>query len=148
MPDIRIPKDALVLVGNGAKALFLRNRGTAMMPKLAMESVLEQANPATREQGTDQPGQSVGFAGGPGSALEQTDWHRLAEERFIAEIAEQLLRQAHDNAFTDLVVVAPPRVLGGLRKAMHKTVSERVRAEIPKELTARPIAEIEEALVA
>src|SRR5258708_40252693 len=55
-PDI-IPHNSLVLVGDGQKALFLRNRGSALDVDLVVEQILEQDNPATREQGTDRPGQ-------------------------------------------------------------------------------------------
>lgn len=133
MTDIRIPKDALVLIGDGAKALFFRNRGSAMVPKLAIESVMEPA--AAQAEATAMPGATP--------TLPDT---RQAEERFAAEVAEHLYRRAHDNAFADLVVVAAPRVLGSLRKAMHKCVADRVRAELPKELTSHPVAEIERAL--
>jgi protein required for attachment to host cells len=33
--------------------------------------------------------------------------------------------------------------LGNLRKAFHPEVAERIAAEIPKELTSHPVAEIE-----
>ena len=75
--------------------------------------------------------------------MEETDWHHIAEERFAGELAEALYRYAHDNLFEKLVVIAPPKILGNLRKAFHAEVAERVAAEIPKELTSHPIAEIE-----
>ena len=46
-----ISHNALVLIGDGQKALFLRNKGTAQQVKLEVEQILEQDNPATREQG-------------------------------------------------------------------------------------------------
>jgi protein required for attachment to host cells len=38
--------------------------------------------------------------------------------------------------------------LGNLRKAFHAEVAERVTAEIPKELTSHPVAEIERLVAA
>ena len=58
-----ISHNALVLIGDGQKALFLRNKGTAQQVKLEVEQILEQDNPATREQGTDRPGRSVASVG-------------------------------------------------------------------------------------
>ena len=58
-----ISHNALVLIGDGQKALFLRNKGTAHQVRLEVEQVLEQDNPATREQGTDRPGRSVASVG-------------------------------------------------------------------------------------
>lgn len=147
MAGIRIDYDALVLVGDGEKALFFRNKGDAAHVNLVVERVLEQNNPATREQGVDQPGRSVA-AGSPRSAVEQTDWHQLAEDRFAKDIAEALYRRAHANQFDKLIVVAPPRTLGELRKAFHKEVSDRITGEVPKELTSHPVHEIEKVLAA
>jgi protein required for attachment to host cells len=52
---ITIPSGALVLIGDGRKALFLRNKGTPLHAELVTERVLEQRNPPTHEQGTDRP---------------------------------------------------------------------------------------------
>lgn len=148
MQKIRIPADALVLVGDGAKALFLRNKGTEEHLNLVVERVLEQENPATREQGTDQPGRSIASVGGARSAMEQTDWHELGEARFAVDIAAALYRRAHAGRFKHLVVIAPPPVLGRLRKAFHKEVSDKVTAELAKELTSHPVWDIEKLLAA
>ena len=104
-----ISHNALVLIGDGQKALFLRNKGTAHQVKLEVEQVLEQDNPATREQGTDRPGRSVSSVGTARSAVEEVDWHHIAKERFAGEIAEALYRHAHDNRFDKLVVIAPAK---------------------------------------
>jgi protein required for attachment to host cells len=148
MTDIKIPHDALVFVGDGEKALFLRNKGDSRNLNLVVERIFEQDNPATREQGTDKPGRSFSSTGTHRSSMEQTDWHQIAEERFAEDIADRLYRQAHADRFQELVVIAPPRVLGNLRKAFHKAVSARVTAEIPKELTSHPVYEIEKLLAA
>jgi protein required for attachment to host cells len=142
-PSPHVPHNALVLVGDGQKALFLRNKGTAHRLRLVVEKVLERDNPPTREQGTDRPGRSGASVGVARSALEETDWHDIAEERFAGELAEALYRHAHANLFEKLVIIAPPRVLGNLRKVLHAEVIARVTGEIPKELTSHPVAEIE-----
>ena len=144
----QISHNTLMLIGDGRKALFLRNKGTPQRLNLEVEQVLEQENPATREQGTDRPGRSIQSVGTARSAMEQADWHYLAEERFAGTIAEALYRLAHGNRFDRLVVVAPAKVLGNLRQAFHAEVAERIVAEIPKELTSHPIPEIEKLMAA
>jgi protein required for attachment to host cells len=141
MPPI-IPHNGLVLVGDGQKALFLRNRGSAQRIDLVVERILEQENPATREQGTDRPGRSIASVGVARSAMEEADWHHLAKERFANEIAKALYHHAHANLFERLIIIAPPRILGKLRKAFHPEVLERIAAEITKELTSHPVSEI------
>lgn len=148
MNELNVPADALVVVGDGEKALFLRNKGDPQQMKLEVENVLGHDNPATHEQGTDKPGRAFASAGTASSAMEQTDWHRLGEERFAVEIAATLYRLAHANKFEALVVVAPPKVLGILRKAFHKEVVDRITGEVPKDLTSHPVADIERLLSA
>ena len=80
--------------------------------------------------------------------MEETDWHRIEKERFAAEIAERLYKLAHRGAFKKLIVVAPPTVLGDMRKELHKEVRDRIVAEVPKTLTNHPIDEIEKHLLA
>ncbi|RVD51545.1 host attachment protein, partial [Mesorhizobium sp. M2D.F.Ca.ET.140.01.1.1] len=86
-------------------------------------------------QGTDRPGR---YSDGPTvhrSAVEDTDWHRLGKERFADDIAERLYKLAHRGEFEEIVLIAPPQVLGEMRQKLHKEVSGKVQAEIPKTLT-------------
>jgi len=137
-----IPNDTLVLVGDGRKALFLRNKGGAGHPELVTETIMEQNNPATRDQGTDRPGRYMGSDGVSRSAVEQTDWHQQAEDRFASEVAAALYKKSHDQDFEHLIVVAPPRALGTMRSALRKEVAQKITAEIPKDLTSHPVPEI------
>ena len=60
---MNIPKQALVVVGDGEKALFLRNVGTVRKLELEVENVLAHGNPSTHEQGTDKPGRTSARVG-------------------------------------------------------------------------------------
>jgi protein required for attachment to host cells len=133
---------ALVVVGDGNKAFFYRNEGTPMHVKLVVEHVLEQSNPRTREQGTDKPGRYAGPDGNSRSAMEETDWHQLAENRFAQQISTELYRLAHANRFAQLILVAPPKIMGSLRPSLHQEVTKRIVAEIPKDLTGQTKEEI------
>ena len=143
-----ISHNALVLIGDGQKALFLRNKCTAHQVRLEVEQVLQQDNPATREQGTDRPGRSASSVGTARSAVEEVDWHHIAKERFAGDVAEALYRHAHENRFDKLVVIAPAKILGNLRKAFHAEVTDKIVGEIAKELTSHPIPQIERLVAA
>jgi protein required for attachment to host cells len=143
MPGTRIPYDALVLVGDGHKAIFYRNKGDAAHPNLIVEQVLEHDNLPTREQGAERPGTAPG---GQRNAMGDTDWHRLEENRFAADIADALYKLAHRGGFGKLVVAAPPKTLGELRKAFHKEVTQRIVAEVNKDLTGHDVGDIETVL--
>jgi protein required for attachment to host cells len=144
MEKSTIPHNALVMVGDGARAVFLRNSGTIMNPSLAVEDVFQQTNPPNREQGTDKPPRAA--PRGPRNSIEPTDWHQLAEDRFAREIADKLYALAHRRRFQCLLIVAPPRLLGQLRKSMHKEVTDRIEAEIPKEWAAVSVHAIQKEL--
>ena len=51
MTKLQIPQDAFVFVGDGRKALFLRNAGDAKFPNLKTERVFLDDNPATHDAG-------------------------------------------------------------------------------------------------
>ena len=80
--------------------------------------------------------------------MAEVDFHQLEEDRFAARAAEMLKERALRNEFDSLVVVAPPKTLGELRKHYHKEVEKRLTAEVPKDLTNMPVEEIERVLQA
>ena len=51
------------------------------------------------------------------------------------------------NDFDALAIIAPPKALGVLRKELHKEVEKRIVLTLNKEMTDRPIPDIEELLV-
>lgn len=141
-----IHHNALILVADGKKFLLLRNAGDLRKPVLVYEGSGEKENPATREQGSDRPGRAFSGKGGMRSAIEQTDFHQIEEDKFAGEVAELLGKMAQAGDFEELVVVAPPRSLAELRKTFDQQVSSRVVAEVAKDLTKHPVAEIAEIL--
>jgi protein required for attachment to host cells len=145
---MQVPHKAFVVVADGRKMLFLRNEGDADYPNLQVERKREQDNPSNGEQTTDAPGRSFSSVGAGRSAYEETDFHQLEEDRFAAETAGLLKKRALENDFESLIIVAPPRTLGELRKNYHKEVAQRLTGEIDKDLTRHTLADIEKALIA
>ena len=143
---LRIPYNALVFVGDGEKALILRNEGDAEALDLKTEEVFTDRNPPTHEQGTDRPGRAFSSVGAGRSSVTQTDWHKLEKHKFTAEVAATLERIIRERGVEALVVVAPPRTLADLRKAFHPDVKKKIIAEIDKDLTKFPIDQIEKHL--
>lgn len=145
---MQVPHNSCVLVADGKKLLLFRNEGDGFLPKLEVERKQEQSNPATRDQKSDGAGRAFAFAGIGSHAYSETDFHQLEEDRFAAEAAEMLNRRALRNEFDALIVVAPPRTLGELRKHYHKEVERRLSGEVAKDLTRHPVSEIERILIA
>ena len=143
---MQVPHRSVVLVADGRKLLFLRNEGDEAYLNLVVEHAEEQENPATRDQATDSAGRASSPQGASQSSVEPTDFHQIEEDRFAASAADLLKRRALANDFESLIIVAPPRTLGELRKHYHKEVSDRLTGELDKDLTGHPITEIEAAL--
>ena len=144
MKKLVIPHDGLIFVGDGRKALFLRNAGDEKFPNLKTEQVFTDDNPPSREQGSDRPGRAFARAHTHRrSAVGETDWHHLEEHRFVERVSAALERLVRDRRVPALVIVAPPRTLADLRRDLHVDVKKRVVAEVDKDLTNHPVSEIE-----
>lgn len=143
---MELPHKAFVVVADGRKMLFLRNEGDAAYPNLVVERVREQDALSNGEQPSNEPVTDFSSASSGRSNYVETDFHQLEEDQFAAETAERLKKRALRNDFESLVIIAPPKTLGELRKHYHKEVSGRLIGEIDKDLTGHPVPEIEAAL--
>lgn len=138
-----LPNNALVLVADGTKVLFLRNHGDENQIDLRTESHDQREDRKDRELKTDAPGTQGQSAGYGRPAMEETDFHQQEEDRWIQDAAEELKKRALRNDYDALAIVAPPKALGVLRKALHKEVEKRIICTVNKEMSGRPIPDIE-----
>jgi protein required for attachment to host cells len=148
MTKVHVPHNAYVFVGDGRKALVLRNEGDAQYLDLKTERVFADDNPPTHEQGTDRPGREHSSVGAGRSSVSQTDWHDLEEHKFVHEVAATLEKIVRERKVEHLIVVAPPRTLADLRQAFHDDVKKKIVAELGKDLTKHPVYDIEKHLTA
>jgi protein required for attachment to host cells len=140
---VRIPHDALIFVGDGRRALFLRNAGTPAEPKFVTENVVTQDdNPSTAAQGADRPGRSFASVGSARSAMEQTDWHDIEEQRFAREAADMIARMVRARDIKHVVIAAPPRTLAELRQSLADDVRAKVIGEVDKDFTKHAVGDI------
>ncbi|QIE47054.1 host attachment protein [Pseudohalocynthiibacter aestuariivivens] len=140
---VRLKNDTLVVVADSEKALFLRNLTDHANPNLEVTDEESQNNPSDKEQSANRPGRMPDTGVGQRSALDDTDWHELAKDRFAKDLADKLYSEAHKGAFDRLVLVAAPHVLGVLRDELHAEVLAKLVMDIPKTLTNHPVDEIE-----
>ncbi len=148
MPRMKIANGTWILVGDGRKAMVLRNDGLAEAPDLHCIATREKANPPTGDHGSAAPGRPSVSRGVARSAMEAADWNDLEERRFAASLAADLNAAAHDGRYEHLIVVAPPRILAELRQDLSSEAKARLQAEIDKDLTRHTIADIETILMA
>ena len=146
MPGPKIDEHAWVVVCDGAKALILENVGDRKFPNLRAKQTRRQEDPPTHELGTDAPGRTFQSVGTARSAMEQADWHEQNEQRFLTALAHHLDRAAAAGEIKSLLIVAPARALGVLRKHYTAKLRDVVRAEIERDYVNLPIPEIEKRL--
>jgi len=142
MADVMIDKGAWVVVCDGAKALVLENVGNRLAPSLVTREVYGQPDPKTHELGTDKPGRSFSSVGSGRSAMEQTDWHEQEEQRFLAKLAARLDKAVLAGETRSLIVVAPPRAIGVLRRQYSAHIRQALKAEVEKDYVRMPVADI------
>jgi protein required for attachment to host cells len=147
MAAVKIDHGGWVVVCDGAKALVLENAGNRKTPSLTTREVYQQDDPKTHELGSDRPGWSVNSVGSARSAVEQTDWHDREEQRFLAKLAARLDKAVLAGETPSLIVVAPPRAIGVLRKEFTSHVRHAIRAEVEKDYIKMPVADIARHLV-
>jgi len=137
-----------ILVADGARARILLNEGAGSGLRPALDHEFEAEHRPTREIGSDRPGRThANSRDGSRHAMANTvDWHRFAKEDFAREMAKLLNRAAARKNFERLVLVAPAKTLGDLRKALADTARGQVSHEIAKDLTPLPLKELTENL--
>jgi protein required for attachment to host cells len=147
MAELKIDNGAWVVVCDGAKALVLENAGNRITPSLTTKEVYEQSDPKTHELGTDKPGRAMGSVGNVRSAVDQTDWHDQAEQKFLAKLAARLDKAVQAGETRSLIVVAPARAIGVLRREYSAHVRQALKAEVEKDYVKVPVDQIVRYLV-
>lgn len=126
-----IPHDTTILLVDGAHARILRNAGNEATPELQLLDERAQKNPPNRAMATDAPGRSFGSAVPRRSAYPDADYHERGEAAFGLETLEML--DALGRSRMPLILIAPPRMLATLRKALAHGKHPPVLAEIAKD---------------
>lgn len=137
----RLSQKSRVVVLDGGRALYLRNRATPPAVDLKLEQSAEHDNPPTRELGSDRPTRTNDSLGRR-SAMEGPDYHQMAEDRFVAGVAESLAEDLQKGEFDHVVLVAPPNAMAMLRTSLTPALKQATILEINKDLTRHHPKEI------
>jgi protein required for attachment to host cells len=138
-----LPNNALVLVADGRKMLFFRNHGDENQIDLRTEAHDQREDRKDRDIKSDAPGTTKQSGGYGRSTYEETDFQQQEEDRWIKDAADELKTRVLRNDFDALAIVAPPKALGMLKKGLHKEVERRIVCTVNKEMSGRPIPDIE-----
>jgi protein required for attachment to host cells len=129
-----------VLIADGAQARVLENTG----PGKGLKQVegLQWSNEPLRAKDivSDRPG---GGATG-GSMAPRVDPVEQREEEFVKNLAVILDKHHQQGSFDRLIIAAAPIALGDIRKAISPAVKKTVVAELNKDLTNLPTAQLDQ----
>jgi protein required for attachment to host cells len=150
---IRIPSDALIVVCDAHKALFLTNTGAVAAPHLEIESHLDAALTATATEDSDRPGRrfdggAAAAMGGARSAMESTDLAARQAEAFAEDVVAAMARRHDRHPVSALTLVAPPTFLGLLRRRLPERLKAQITAELDKDLAEMPLPQLQKVLLA
>ena len=136
------PTTTWILIADGARGRLFANRGPGKGLEPRDES-LDADHRSTHEIVDDRLGRTFESAGTARHAISaHHDPHRELKRHFAVKLAQMLDRRRMEHAYDRLVLVAPPAVLGDLREALPDPVRSLVRAELDKDLTKTPVAEL------
>lgn len=129
-----VPHGAYVLAIDGGRMHLLRNRGRENAIELETIEQQELRNPRSHILSEPQPGRTFQSMGVSRSAYEETDTHQRREDAFCAAALDRALAAATGAA--ELVLIAPPHVMGLLRDHGERLQNRLPIREITKDLTA------------
>jgi protein required for attachment to host cells len=142
MARLKIASGTWIVVGDGEKALFLRNDGMPEVPDLRCVAIREQSGGKV-----DETDRRMAHLASAAQRRGVPTHNEKAERRFVGRVADYLNAAAHDERYDHLIVVAPPRTLETLRTRLSGEAKACVQAEIDRDLTRLTIADIETILM-
>ncbi|WP_341895781.1 host attachment protein [Ferrovibrio terrae] len=142
---IPLPSPTWILVADASQARIFELRSLAdplaAVPDFTMTA--EDTHGFSRDLKSDRPGRAFASSDNRRAAVEpRHDPHQLAKDRFAEAIAERLNHACGEKRFVQLVVIAPPRLLGALRQDFNAAVRATVAVEINKDLVKADRADI------
>jgi protein required for attachment to host cells len=132
-----------VVVADGQRATIYLNGGPGKGLEIIPGLGGHQEVPRSNEIISDAQGRMKGFGGSGAAPMSmRTDPHELEEQRFTESLANEVNRAALEKQFDRLILAAPPRTLGILRKSLSSHATDRVIAELDKDLTKSSRADL------
>jgi protein required for attachment to host cells len=138
-------KRTWVVMADSACAQILANDGSSDKFSLVAGAFFENpsARRHTRELGRDRPARAIESVGGARHAIEPpVDWRREDRIAMAKKIGKFVEKAARDRKFDQVVLAAPPTMLGHLRAGLGRLGTERTVKELRKDLMKLPAAKL------
>ena len=132
-----------VLIADSSRARILSTKSRLEDLAPVDDKVFRNSHPRLRDILSDRPGRTFDSVGAGRHAMAYSSDARREDERaFAIRLGAALQESLRSNAFDQLVVVAPPKMLGDLREKLPADVRKIIKAEVAKDLTHVPNPEI------
>lgn len=137
------PTTTWILIADGARARIFANQGPGKGIEAVAGAEFGGDHRPDREIMSDKPGRTYESVGDTRHAIQpHHDPHRELKRAFSEELAAVLDEKLAAKAYDRVVLVAPPEMLGDLRASLSEHVRAVVYAELDKDLTNTPVAEL------
>ena len=137
------PTTTWILIADGAHARLFANHGPGKGVEALDNRVQQGDHRPDHELVRDGLGRTFESAGDMRHAIEpRTDPHRELKRTYAKYLGRVLDQGLAERAYERLVIVAPPAALGDLRAALSERVKHTIYAELDKDLTRTPTAEL------
>jgi protein required for attachment to host cells len=131
---MRKHKTTWVLVADGTRARIFEKSFKSLNNVMGHDLVGD--NLRDSEIYMDKPGRSFESANPTRHAYQpRTDWHDYQKQLFAKEICSVLDQANETSDFDELIIVSPPKMLGGIRSYLSKQILPKIAAEIPKDIS-------------
>lgn len=138
-------KKTWVLVADAGRARVLEM--LSHDDKLALVSDIEHPLPKTSEAVRDSLPRTFDSVGkGRHAIAPKSDPHRADKKAFADDLADMLEAGLEKRSFDELVIIAPPQMVGDLRAAISDRVKSHLKQELLLDLAHAPISEIADRL--
>lgn len=139
------------VVADGGRARIVQKRDRQGDRQQAFDTIQELVSAnihrPTHELGAERPGRTHESATTARHAVQpRQDLHQAEKQNFVHEVAAVLNEAGTRDEFDALVLVAPAHALGDLRQALDAPTQRKITAQLQKDLTKVPNADLAEHL--
>jgi len=125
------------VVADGGHARIIQHNDDGFSLVTSMSSI--DAQHESKDLGADKPGRAHESVGGARHMIEpRSDLHEQAKQAFAQKVAEAVNEAAQRNAFAQLLLVAPPKTLHGIKGGLTGAASARLVGEHAKDFVKLP----------
>lgn len=138
-----------IVIADGSRARIVKHREEAPGFDIVAELDSPAAHVAAHLIGAERPGRTQESQYSGRHAIEpRHDPHEERLTAFVRSVADYLNEHGASAAVDDLILFAPPRALGEMRKMLNAAVAGKIRAQAAKDLTKLPLDELPQHLAA